>query len=70
MGSAACQGVQAALPEEALIQDVPLESSVVQTPPGDLCVNENIFYTWVSGGTVDMAAYAWSSMKIPQWGAG
>lgn len=69
MSSVAPEGVQAALPEEALIQDMPSGSSVVQTPPGDLCINET-FYIWVSGRKADMTAYKRSPMKIPQWGAG
>lgn len=70
MSSAACEGVQAALPEEGLIQDMPSESSVVQTPPGDLSINETTFYIWVSGGKADVIAYAWSPRKIIRWGAG
>lgn len=48
MSTVACEGAQAALPEEELIQGMPSESSVVHTPPGHLCIYKPFFYIWVS----------------------
>jgi len=58
------EGVQTALPEEASAQGMPSESSAVQAPPGDLCINETTCSIWVSGGKAEMTAYMWSPTKI------